>query len=190
MILQIVFLVLAIGSIVVLLFIESNRICFQSSAAYMAYIWCMLLFISGAIFFALKGTKRLVVIIPMAIVSIVLAFVSQLNEDAPWIDKEKVTIDHLKNDDRVAVTYCIGNGATVNCSHFLAESYFSDALYKRVSPDYPMNLDSGDPNLKNYELPSHYEKGDQSHLFIVEDESLLVDTQKGVCIKIRKKDNR
>lgn len=189
MILQLIFSVLAIGMIALLFFIEFKRIRFQSSATYMVYIWFMLMFIFWAIFFSLKGIQRLAVIIPMGIVSIVIPVVAVLKADAPWIDKEKVTIYHLKNDDRVAVTYCMGNGTTVNCSHFLAESYLSGALYKRVSPNYPTNLDSGDPNLDKYELPAQYDKRDKFYLFIVEDESLLVDAENGVCIKVNKKDN-
>ena len=189
MVLQLIFSVLAIGMTALLFFIEFKSIRFQSSATYMVYIWFMLMFIFWAIFFSLKGLQRLAVIIPMGIVSIVIPIVAVLKADAPLIAREHVKIHHLKNDDRVAVTYYFTDAASINCSHFLAESYLSGTLYKRVSPNYPMNFDSGDPNLGKYELPAQYDKDDKPYLFIVEDESLLVDTQNGVCIKVNKKDN-
>ena len=127
----------------ILFYVKMQGFRFSSTGA--GIIWIILLAFSFTmLILSLKGTFRTISIISMFVCVITTVV---LYRDIAASSQESVRIHHLKNDERVAITYFLSGGAYIKATRFLAKTFCADFFYKRIGKEYTMDPDMGDLNL-------------------------------------------
>ena len=158
---------------------------FTTFGAKLIYAWTMAMFVLAILYIWLKSPFREVfAILPICMITTELPIFAFYHEIVPG--SESVAFHRLKNDPRMAVTYFLSGGNSIKATRFLAETHCFGIFYKRVSKEVYMDPDVGDSNLENYVLDD-YSKDDKFYLFVVREESLLVDIKRLISKKVRTK---